>query len=324
MAERQGFEPWIPCGIHAFQACAFSHSAISPRSLMLTRRAAPGPRRLAYTPAVTTVTPSASADRQRVPQRHLHPQTFVPASVPTHAEAQVRKARTQRRQTLMIDADDTLWENNVYFDRAISGYVQLINHPTLSDAEVRVAFQRIEHERVVHFGYGSASFGASMLAGFEPILGRAANTEERERIAELAASIRGASMELLDEVPETLTELAARHRLILVTKGNPEEQTDKLQRSGLAHLFHHVEVLHEKHTDAYRVLHDRHGCEAAATWMIGNSPRSDINPALAAGLHAVFVPHPCTWVLEDEPLEMPQPDRQLIAIEHFRQLRDLF
>ena len=30
MAERQGFEPWIPCGIHAFQACAFSHSAISP------------------------------------------------------------------------------------------------------------------------------------------------------------------------------------------------------------------------------------------------------------------------------------------------------
>ena len=60
------------------------------------------------------------------------------------------------------------------------------------------------------------------------------------------------------------------------------------------------------------------------TWMVGNSPKSDINPALAAGLHAVFVPHDQTWILEHEIVCDPENGCQLIKLEHFAQLREHF
>ena len=118
--------------------------------------------------------------------------------------------------------------------------------------------------------------------------------------------------------------LAARHRCILVTKGDPTEQTDKLSRSGLAHHFTAVEVLPEKHQQAYRSLSEHHGCAAATTWMIGNSPRSDINPALAAGLHAVFIPHASTWVLEREAVQPAPAGQYLLEIPAFPDLLPLF
>ncbi len=117
-----------------------------------------------------------------------------------------------------------------------------------------------------------------------------------------------------------MADLSSRHRLILVTKGDELEQLDKLSRSGLAHLFSAVEVLPEKHIDAYHSLLKRHGFEAASTWMIGNSPRSDINPALAAGLHAVFIPHDYTWVLEHDSIDQPRPGQTLLELSAFADL----
>ena len=101
---------------------------------------------------------------------------------------------------------------------------------------------------------------------------------------------------MLPHVAATLADLYTRHTLILVTKGDPIEQTDKLSRSGVANFFQAVEVLPEKHRSAYVDLIARHQIEPSSTWMIGNSPRSDINPALSAGLNAIFVPHHSTWV----------------------------
>ncbi len=224
----------------------------------------------------------------------------------------------------MIDADDTLWENNIYFERAIDGFVRLLHHPTLSGAAVRAAFTEIERTRVETHGYGAMSFRDSMLAAFPLLLGREASTGAQAEVNTLAQSILHAEIELLDGVADTLPRLSACHRLILVTKGKPGEQTGKLARSGLAQHFHHVEVLHEKHRAAYQELHHRHRCDATTTWMIGNSPRSDINPALAAGLHAVVIPHRSTWVLECEPLATPQPDRHLLEMGSFRELAAVF
>ena len=223
-------------------------------------------------------------------------------------------------QTLMIDADDTLWENNIYFERAITAFVEMIDHPTLHANEVRAAFDRLEHTRVRVHGYGAGSFRASMQASFRELLARQPSAAEQERIGALAEVILTAEIELLDGVSETLPLLAARHRLILVTKGDLREQTGKLSRSGLAPLFHHVEVLREKHTEAYLQLRDQHGCDARSTWMIGNSPRSDINPAIAAGLHAIFIPHSSTWVLEDESLAAPRAHQHLLRLSTFRDL----
>jgi putative hydrolase of the HAD superfamily len=137
-------------------------------------------------------------------------------------------------------------------------------------------------------------------------------------------SIAEQEIELLPGVAETVAELAARHRCIVVTKGDDVEQRDKLERSGLAEHFSAVEVLAEKNGDAYRAVVERHGCEAGRTWMIGNSPRSDINPALAAGLHAVFIPHDFTWVLEHEVVNEPPEGQRLLELGGFGELAGWF
>jgi len=62
--------------------------------------------------------------------------------------------------------------------------------------------------------------------------------------------------------------------------------------------------------------------DRAVTFMIGNSPRSDINPALKAGLGAVFIPHPETW--EHEHAEIDRLESRLIELENFLQLLEVF
>jgi len=137
-------------------------------------------------------------------------------------------------------------------------------------------------------------------------------------------SIADREIELLPGVANTVADLFTRHRLILVTKGDTLEQTDKLTRSGLAGYFHAVEVLAEKHRDAYCTLIDRHQFQSGSTWMIGNSPRSDINPALAAGLNAIFIPHASTWVLEHELVNQPPNGQTLLEIDGFAELSNYF
>ena len=72
------------------------------------------------------------------------------------------------------------------------------------------------------------------------------------------------------------------------------------RRSGLKDYFSVVEIVAEKDVATYRTIIAKYDLSDDSTWMIGNSPKSDINPAIAAGIHAVFVPHCQTWVLEHE------------------------
>jgi putative hydrolase of the HAD superfamily len=129
---------------------------------------------------------------------------------------------------------------------------------------------------------------------------------------------------LLPSVKETLAELATRHRLILMTKGNHAEQADKLDRSGLASYFSAVEIAAEKDPATYREVLHRHELAPHASWMIGNSPRSDINPALAAGLNAVFLFHKDTWILEHATLDAAPEGQQLIEMDAFAKLAVIF
>ncbi len=242
----------------------------------------------------------------------------------THAVVATLPQRFPEGQTLLFDADDTLWENNIYFERAIAGFVALVDHPTLPPAEVRDHFNGMEHTRVQVHGYGTKSFRKSMAACLQELAGREPCDAEHRQLDTLAASIATAPIELLPGVRQTLEELATRHRLVLVTKGDPEEQLEKLDRSGLAPLFDAAEVVREKHRATYQDLRSRHRLNAATTWMLGNSPKSDINPALAAGLHTVFLPHRNTWVLEHESLMDAPSGQHCIRLDRFAQLTELF
>ena len=223
-------------------------------------------------------------------------------------------------QTLLFDADDTLWENNIYFERAIASFISYLDHRVHSPEEVREHLNRVEHTTIKAQGYGLKSFRKSLIACFEQLTDAPVTPEKHARIVAFAQSIADQEIELIAGVPITLAELATRHRCILVTKGDDAEQRDKLARSGLAPLFAAAEVLPEKTEAAYRALVGQHQCDLDRTWMIGNSPRSDINPALAAGLNAIFLPHDSTWVLEHEVVNQPPPGRHLLELDSFAEL----
>jgi putative hydrolase of the HAD superfamily len=227
-------------------------------------------------------------------------------------------------QTLLIDADDTLWENNVYFERAIAAFISYLDHHEYSPAEVRQALNQVERETILSHGYGLPSFTRSLLLCFERLSPEPMSEEKQQRIVGFARSIAEQEIELLPGVAETLAKLSARHRLILMTKGNQAEQADKLARSGLESYFLAVEIVAEKDAASYREVIERHELSPHNTWMIGNSPKSDINPALAAGLNAVFLFHKDTWVLEHAELDSAPEDQQLIELDAFMKLAELF
>jgi len=224
------------------------------------------------------------------------------------------------QQTLLIDADDTLWENNIYFERAIASFISFLNHKTHTVEQVREHLNLCERATIAAHGYGVESFRRSLVDCFEQLTESTITAERHAQIVSFTEAIASNEIELLPGVGETLEELSKRHRLIMVTKGNEMEQTDKLERSGLRPWFSAIEVLAEKNIPAYRELIAAHQCDCGSTWMIGNSPKSDINPALAAGINAVFIPHDFTWVLEHETVDAPTGSEQLMELGSFAEL----
>ena len=227
-------------------------------------------------------------------------------------------------QHLIIDADDTLWENNIYFERAIADFISFLNHRERTPAEIREILNQVERECIVSHGYGLRSFTHSLVMTFERLSVEPITPALHETIHGFARTIAQQPVQILPRVAETLEYLSSRHRLILVTKGDYEEQKRKVERSGLKDFFGVVEILAEKNVSAYRKISKQHELDQRQTWMIGNSPKSDINPALAAGLNAVFVPHEDTWVLEHEDLCNAEPPCRLMLLKRFSELMEHF
>ncbi len=234
------------------------------------------------------------------------------------------RAESLLPQTLLIDADDTLWENNIYFERAIARFISFLNHHEFSAEQVREVLNDVERECVVKHGYGLHSFAHALVDTFERLSVQPVTPELHAQINSFAHTIADHPIEFLPDVPQTLRYLSTQHRLILVTKGAMAEQSGKIDRSGLKQYFEATEIVAEKHSDAYRELVDKHGLAHDSTWMIGNSPKSDINPALAVGLNAVFVPHGDTWILEHEEVNAAASPRRLLIVGSFAELREHF
>jgi putative hydrolase of the HAD superfamily len=236
----------------------------------------------------------------------------------------VSSYRCDRNQscTLLIDADDTLWENNIYFLQVERRFAELLTPFKVSADAVRAALAQAEVSNIPLHGYGSRAFAVSLGHAFRSLVHDAPGMILEELEALAGAIFARETIELLPGVKDTLPCLAENHQLILVTKGDPEEQRAKLERSGLAEYFTHVEIVPEKSVLTYRSLIIRLALHPDRTWMVGNSPRSDINPAIQAGLRAVFIPHSHTWDLEIE--EITAPPERLNIVESFSDLASLF
>ena len=226
------------------------------------------------------------------------------------------------RQHLIFDADDTLWENNVYFEEAFAQFCSYLNHSSLTPDEIRSVLDEIEIVNNQIHGYGAVNFGRNLSQCYLRLAERAVEAHDLERVAAFAHEILSREIELMAGVAETLPFLAEKHELTLFTKGEPAEQNRKIDLSGLRPLFTHCNVVKEKNRAAYLELARLREFDPKRSWMIGNSPKSDINPALDAGLGAVYVPHERTWTLERQALW--QPSERLIMLEKFSDLVEWF
>ncbi|WP_329081616.1 MULTISPECIES: HAD family hydrolase [unclassified Streptosporangium] len=225
-------------------------------------------------------------------------------------------------QVLIFDADDTLWENNVLFERVIEDFFDWLAHPTLERTQIRAVLDDIQAANAVTHGYGSRMFLRSLGECFERLRERPATAAERRRIDELVLALLEHRVELVAGVSETLTALGERYDLLLLTKGDLDEQRRKLEASQLAHHFREVHIVMEKNVDTYRLLAREHALAPATTWMIGNSPKSDILPARQAGMNAVFIPNDHTWALEQSDLD--PDDERVLRLSRFPELLDHF
>ncbi len=214
------------------------------------------------------------------------------------------------RRALIFDADDTLWENNVLFERVVEDYLDWLAHPTVARDSIRAILDEIEAANTKNNGYGARAFLRNLGETFERLHQRPVSEAEQLEIEALATALLRHDIELMPGVARVLGELGARHDLYLLTKGEAEEQSRKVRASGLASHFRAVHIVPEKDVDVYVAVAAEHRLIPEATWMIGNSPKSDILPARAAGLNAVYIPHQHTWVLERSELD-PDDDRVL-------------
>src|SRR6266849_4509181 len=134
---------------------------------------------------------------------------------------------------LIMDADDTLWENNIYFEQAIHNFVTFLDHSQLTHEEVRAVLDEVERL----MGYGSVNFTKSLVETYRQLAEKDVRDEEIEQVRRFGEQIRSQPLQLINSVKETLEYLAPRHDLMLLTKGDSEEQQLKVERSGIEEFF---------------------------------------------------------------------------------------
>ncbi len=228
----------------------------------------------------------------------------------------------RQRQILLIDADDTLWETNLRFERTLAAFYELLSPLGYSQEQVFREVDRAERARIPHGGYGEGKFLVTLEEVYRQLAGARAEESCLEQIRALSRHLHEAPLRVLDGVRETLAYLAPRHRLLMFTKGDAEEQARKVEASGLGDYFALREIVPEKNAAAYRALVARDRLSPAEVWMVGDSPRSDINPALEVGLNAVYIPSAHKWEYEHE--EIRPGNGRLLILESFRDLREHF
>ena len=224
----------------------------------------------------------------------------------------------QHLHTIALDADDTLWVNEVFFREAEAEFAALL-HPYLPEDEAHARLLETEIRNLPLYGYGVKGFMLSMAELALEVVPEAQQGAIVARTQELGKSMLSKEVELLPDVRETLDWLADRYRLVLATKGDLLDQERKLERSGLTDYFHHVEVMSEKAVPNYRKLIGHLDIPAEQFMMVGNSLKSDVVPVLELGGWAVHVPFRVTWV--HETIAMPVVHERFWEIGGLGELR---
>lgn len=206
-----------------------------------------------------------------------------------------------------FDADDTLWQNEQFFRTTESHFTGLLKE----FAEHDVVSERLldaEKRNLDFYGYGIKGFMLSMIETAIEVTDGKVDARVIGEILDVGREMLRHPVETLPHVRETLEALSGHYMLVLITKGDLFDQERKLAQSGLGDFFDAVEIVSEKTATTYRRVFSRVADGPERAMMIGNSLKSDIVPAIAAGAYGVFVPHELTWVLEqvEPPTDAPR------------------
>jgi putative hydrolase of the HAD superfamily len=213
-----------------------------------------------------------------------------------------------------FDADDTLWQNEQYYKLTEHHFRSLLSDYAEGD-HVSERLLEAEKRNLAHYGFGIKGFTLSMIeTALEITEGRAPSSVISEILA-IGRDLLSHPVECLPHARDALEALRGHYFLVLITKGDLFDQERKLAQSGLGDYFDAVEIVSDKTATTYRRIFGKHGEGPERGMMIGNSLKSDVVPAIAAGAWGVFVPHELTWVLEhvEKPAEAPR----------FREIPDL-
>lgn len=227
-----------------------------------------------------------------------------------------------RRLTLLVNADNTLWESNVFFEHTLERFFSLVEPFGYARAYARHILNETERQNIQQHGYGVRSFARSLEQSYMKLAGGLAQRSALDEVASMVAELEHTPPRVLDGVPETLAYLSSRHRMILFTKGEAAEEAAKVERSGLQGFFDSIEIVADKNIRVYGDLVDKHHVVKSYAWLVGSNAQLEINPALQAGLNAAFVPHAPTWNREDA--ELHGGAGKLLIVSSFRGLRDHF
>jgi len=219
-----------------------------------------------------------------------------------------------------FDADDTLWQNEQFYRQTELHFVELLRDYAEPDA-ISARLLEIERQSVSVYGFGIKSFTLSMIETAIAITGSKVPADIVGEIMAAGREMHSHPIETLPHARETLESLVGRYRLILITKGDLFDQERKLALSGLGKFFDAVEIVSDKTPATYERIFTRHADSAEHSLMVGNSLKSDVVPAIAAGSWGIYVPHELTWALEHAEAPVSQP--RFRQIEHLGQLRDV-
>jgi putative hydrolase of the HAD superfamily len=214
--------------------------------------------------------------------------------------------------TIGFDADDTLWQNETLFRMTERRFAELLS----DHGEHQVISARLleaERRNLAFYGYGVKGFTLSMIETAVQITGGQVSANVISEILSFGRQMLQNPVETLPQARETLAALAGDYRILLITKGDLFDQERKLAQSGLGDFFDAVEIVSEKTSTTYERIFARHGDGVSRAMMIGNSLKSDVIPAIAAGGWGVHVPHEMTWVLEHEDAPEQHPRFRRIA-----------
>ncbi|MBV7377513.1 HAD family hydrolase [Maritimibacter dapengensis] len=210
-------------------------------------------------------------------------------------------------ETIAFDADDTLWQNEQFFQLTQDRFAELLaDHAERDHLDERL--MAAERRNLGHYGFGIKGFMLSMIETAIEVTEQKVPASVISQIIAAGQEMLSHPIELLPDVEATITALADAHHILLITKGDLLDQERKLAQSGLGDLFNGVEIVSDKKAPIYANIFARHGVSPEAAMMVGNSLKSDVIPAIEAGGWGVHVPHALTWSFEhaEPPVDHPR------------------